>query len=106
MWSWHRGNGVGWGSSWHGRGTFIPKKYLSWRTLKQLLQLLGRLRSQHLKKVVDEIKRVEGGGVVRLGWVKAHMGISGMRLQMSENGSDCPPKHVESLSWPECGMRK
>ena len=34
--------------------------------------------SRHLKKVVDEIaERIEGGGEVRLGWVKAHMGILG-----------------------------
>ena len=34
--------------------------------------------SRHLKKVVDEIaERVEGGGVVRVGWVKTHTGIPG-----------------------------
>ena len=38
----------------------------------------GKSRSRHLKKVVDEIaERVEGGGVVRVGWVKAHTGIPG-----------------------------
>ena len=36
----------------------------------------GKARSSHLKKVVDEIGE-RGPGMVKLGWVKAHMGILG-----------------------------
>ena len=36
----------------------------------------GKARSSHLKTVVDEIG-VRGPGMVKLGWVKAHMGILG-----------------------------
>ena len=35
----------------------------------------GKARSRHLQKAVNEIAEREGG--VRLGWVKAHMGILG-----------------------------
>ena len=36
----------------------------------------GKARSSHLKKVVDEIG-VRGPGMVKLRWVKAHIGILG-----------------------------
>ena len=36
----------------------------------------GKTRSRHLKKVADEIG-ARGEGIVRLAWVKAHMGILG-----------------------------
>ena len=36
----------------------------------------GKARSSHLKKVVDEIG-ARGPGMVKLGWVKSHMGILG-----------------------------
>ena len=37
--------------------------------------ITGKARSQHLQKLVNEIG--EKGGAVKLGWVKAHMGILG-----------------------------
>ena len=37
---------------------------------------MGKARSHHLKKVVDEIA-ARGGGIVKLGWVKPHIGIRG-----------------------------
>ena len=59
---------MGWGSSWH----FYPKEVLILADSKAAITA-GRKAEipTHLKKVVDEIKRVEGGRVVRLGWVKA-----------------------------------
>ena len=70
------GHGVGWESCGYGRRVGQhPKEqelgggYSSWT---------GKARSRHLKDVVDEIaERVEEAGVVRLGWVKAHIGILG-----------------------------
>ena len=35
---------------------------------------MGKARSHHLRKVVDEIA-ARGGGSVKLGWVKSHIGI-------------------------------
>jgi len=44
----------------------------------------GKARTRHLRWAVNEIerrKRELGDGAVELGWVKAHVGISGMRRQ-------------------------
>ena len=37
---------------------------------------MGKARFHHLKKVVDEIA-ARGEGMVKLGWVKSHIGILG-----------------------------
>ena len=39
---------------------------------------MGKDRSRHLQKIINEVAEIrEEGRKVRLGWVKAHMGILG-----------------------------
>ena len=56
----------------------------------------GTARSRHLQELVNEIgERVDvgGKGVVRLGWVKAHMGILG-----NEAADVCAKQTAEGVS--------
>ena len=51
------------------------------------------VRTKDLRELVNEIKRgqgVEGGYTVRLGWVKAHVGIEGNERadQMAKQGAN------------------
>ena len=75
-------HGVGWRGGWHGgRPSQDPtgKKGLDSKAAIAAVRKAGRTgkaRSTHLKEVVDEIE-ARGPGMVKLGWVKAHMVILG-----------------------------
>ena len=57
----------------------------------------GKARSSHLKKVVDEIG-VRGPGMVKLGWVKTHMGILRNEAAdvLAKNASEGVPRKMDA----------
>ena len=63
----------------------------------------AKARSRHLQEVVNTVAEIkEGGGEVKLGWVKAHMGILGNEAAdvLAKNAAEgVPPDDHKKWMW-------
>ena len=67
----------------------------------------GKARSRHLKEVADEIG-ARGEGIVRLAWVKAHMGIPGNEAAnvLAKKAAEGLPPNGSEKWMPGGGIRQ